>query len=329
MKNNNEFNSFMIKSFRTDDESVIKGTKKIRYYYTSPSAFLSIIDKRQIRFTDIRYLNDKSEGVYLIKLIINFFEKYKNEYQYSRELFFNLIKLHSIKELEELNVTKIDYNMPMPYMEQRHFVFCMSAKQDSLNMWNYYVNNGNYQGYNIGFSVNKFLKTFDINVDKFIDPFTVYYGDVLYKEAEQYKEIKSFFDLIEKKLSKSHTKQEYDYFLIQIRNYIESNEAFFKNPAFESEKEFRIVIEIADERVHRPKNNYAGENNKQIEDEFTVKNGLIVPFLLVKFDCNAITNVTISPITEFGIAKESVKELLENKIGSNIEVKKSDIPIRF
>ena len=57
MKNNNEFNSFMIKSFRTDDESVIKGTKKIRYHYTSPSAFLSIIDKRQIRFTDIRYLN--------------------------------------------------------------------------------------------------------------------------------------------------------------------------------------------------------------------------------------------------------------------------------
>ena len=88
--------------------------------------------------------------------------------------------------------------MPIPYMEQRHFVFCMSAKQDSLNMWNYYVNNGNYQGYNIGFSVNKFLKTFDINVDKFIDPFIVYYGDVLYKEAEQYKEIKSFFDLIEK-----------------------------------------------------------------------------------------------------------------------------------
>ena len=46
-----------------------------------------------------------------------------------------------------------------------------------------------------------------------------------------------------------------------------------------------------------------------------MKNGLIVPFLLVKFDCDAITNVTISPITEFGIAKESVKELLENKIG--------------
>ena len=33
--------------------------------------------------------------------------------------------------------------------------------------------------------------------------------------------------------------------------------------------------------------------------------------------------------TEFGIAKESVKELLENKIGCNIEVKKSDMPIRF
>lgn len=84
----------------------------------------------------------RSNGLYrhirtskeIIRNLLNDFEKYKNEYQYSRELFFNLIKLHSIKELEELNVTKIDYNMPIPYMEQRHFVFCMSAKQDSLNM---------------------------------------------------------------------------------------------------------------------------------------------------------------------------------------------------
>lgn len=88
MKNNNEFNSFMIKSFRTDDESVIKGTKKIRYHYTSPSAFLSIIDKRQIRFTDIRYLNDKSEGVYLIKLIINFLKNIRMNTNIPENCFF-------------------------------------------------------------------------------------------------------------------------------------------------------------------------------------------------------------------------------------------------
>lgn len=329
MKDDNNFNSFLIKSFKTDDKTVVDNTKKIRYHYTSPDAFLSIVKDQRVRFTDIRYLNDKSEGIYLIKLIINFFEKYKKEYPYSSEAFFYLIKYHSIEELKELNVAKIKYNMPMPYMEQRHFVFCMSTKQDSLNMWNYYVNNGSYQGYNIGFSVNKFLKTFDISTKTHIDPLLVLYGEVLYKENDQNKEIAMFFDFMERNLKSHHDKKDMYYAVIEIRNFIESKGAFFKNPSFESENEFRIVIEIADARVHKKKDLYAGENNKEIEDDFTTKNGLIVPFLSVKFDYDAINSVTISPITEFDIAKDSVKELFYKKSNYDIDVKKSNIPIRF
>lgn len=328
MNNDSTFTSPLIKSFQTDDK-IENNTKKIRYHYTSPSAFLSIIENQRVHFTDIRYLNDKSEGIYLIKLIIEFFENHKNKYSYSSELFFNLIKEHSIEDLKNLNISKIKYIMPVPYMEQRHFVFCMSTKPDSLNMWNYYVNNGSYQGYNIGFSINKFLKTFDINVDKTIAPFTVYYGEVLYKESKQYKEISDFFDNLELKLKHNTDESKLSLRTIEIRNFIESKGAFFKNTAFESENEFRIVIGIADARVHRQKDHYAGENNKEIKDEFTTKNGLIIPFLSVKFDYDAINNITISPITEFEIAKDSIRELLNKKSSNKIEINKSNLPIRF
>lgn len=77
------------------------------------------------------------------------------------------------------------------------------------------------------------------------------------------------------------------------------------------------------------KNHYAGENNKEIKYEFTAKNGLIIPFLLVKFDYDAINNITISLVTEFEIAKESIRELLNKKSNNKIQINKSSIPIRF
>ncbi len=36
------------------------------YHYTSANALLSIIQKRELRFTDRFYLNDKSEGTYVL-----------------------------------------------------------------------------------------------------------------------------------------------------------------------------------------------------------------------------------------------------------------------
>ena len=56
------FQSHNIKGFSSEsnfDESI---NKKIVYHYTSPKAFLSILENKQVWFTDVRYMNDKSEG---------------------------------------------------------------------------------------------------------------------------------------------------------------------------------------------------------------------------------------------------------------------------
>ena len=69
-----DFNSFLIKSVHSTSQgfSTVGGDNEqedIVYHYTSPDAFLSIIQNQAVRFTDIRYLNDKTEGIYFVKLL--------------------------------------------------------------------------------------------------------------------------------------------------------------------------------------------------------------------------------------------------------------------
>lgn len=337
------FNSFLIKSFQPGISEVDEIKKLTTYHYTSPNAFLSIMETQSIRFTDIRYLNDKSEGIYFIKVLLDFIEKHSGKYPYFEEVINRLIKGNNIGLIKRLEVTNIEYNdVPrMPYVPKRVFVFCTCTEADSLNMWNYYVNNGSYQGYNIGLRVIDLLKTFDTPETNQMDAFIVRYGKVLYKEKDQFAEIQRLAEETEKyiafaSIDDTNRETKIKYAQIDLRNYIHSCGAFYKHPKFESEQEFRIIIEIAEERVPRKIDSnrsqaekYFGENNKKIVEGFTTKCGLIVPFLSVVLPKNAIFRVTMAPMVEFGIAKKSVKELLSVEKISGVQIHKSSIPIRF
>ena len=80
------FHSPLIKSFSSRNNEEDDVLNKIVYHYTSPSAFLSIIQSQTLRFTDIRYLNDKSEGIYFVKLLLDFMDSYRNEYPLFNEV---------------------------------------------------------------------------------------------------------------------------------------------------------------------------------------------------------------------------------------------------
>ena len=118
-------------------------------------------------------------------------QKHSGKYSYFEEAINRLIKGNNIGLIKRLEITNIEYNdVPrMPYVPQRVFVFCTCTEADSLNMWNYYVNNGSYQGYNIGIRVIDLLKTFDTPETNQMDAFIVRYGKVLYKEKDQFAEI--------------------------------------------------------------------------------------------------------------------------------------------
>ena len=320
------FNSFQIKSFVPKEEKSPTIESDIVYHYTSPEAFLSIVKNNKIRFTDIRYLNDKTEGVYFVKLLLDFMDENKGNYPYFNEVVNRLLKGNDLRKIKNLETSNIEFaEIPkLPYVKERVFVFCTCTEADSLNMWNYYVNNSNYQGYNIGFRISNLLKAFDTPKENTIDSFTVHYGKVLYTPKEHYAEIKCLAERIEKDITfhqndgQGVTELDLSYAQIRLRNYIDSLGKFYKHPKFKSEEEFRIILEIADKRIPRKDigaEHYFGIYNKKLQYDFCAKQGLVVPFLEVTFPDDAIYRITIAPTTEFEIAKEGVKELLyESKI---------------
>lgn len=319
--NNYDYSSAYINKF--SQSTVIKKSSN-QYHYTSPDAFLSIIKNESVRFTDIRFLNDRSEGIYLVKLMCDYFKKYPQRFPRVENAFNDLIKENKYSDIQNLKVTNVKYTPALPISNVRHFVFCMCKKCDSLHMWNYYVNNGLYQGYNIGINIQCFLETFKMGKNA-LDPFLVYYGNVLYNKKQQFDELENIFTELEQE-------KNFCYISVKLKMYIDTFCAFFKSSKFSDEKEFRIVIEINDSRVNRINKNsekYIGSNNKYIKYDFCVKNGIIVPFLTVKLIKDSFKRITISPIMESQITQESIRELLNANDYKGCRVYQSTIPIRF
>lgn len=322
---------FMIKEFGSEKNS--EKSPLNLYHYTSPNAFLSILKNKALRFTDARYMNDKSETLYFLKVLVEFVENRPNTYPLFNEAVNELLKGNSFEGIKSLSLNEVIFNeVPkLPYKPSRHFLFCMCSECDSLNMWNYYVNNGFYEGYNIGFNIEKLLNTFKVEEENVVDAFLVYHGKVLYKEKQQMLEIEQLAKTIESKRNNWEDKA-LSYAILKLRSYIDAQGLFFKSNKFESENEYRIVICIADERIAHSEHEsrkYLGYNNKKMYEDFCVKRGLIVPYLNVVVPQEAISRITVSPITEFDIAKKSIKELLLASGYSSVPIYQSRIPIRF
>jgi len=58
-------------------------------------------------------------------------------------------------------------------------------------------------------------------------------------------------------------------------------------------------------------------------------NGLIVPYIAVEFEKDALSTIHMSLMTEFQIAKESLRELLNDSHYYGVRIWESGIPIRF
>ena len=335
-----KFVSPNIQCFTTDDD-ILADKHKIKYHYTSPDALLSILTQKKIRFTDSRFMNDKSETLYVVKVLLDFIEQYKSKYPYCAEVVNDLLKKNDFEKLQNAQATSVVFTQikGLPYHRSRKFLFCTCNEADSLNMWNYYVNNGMYQGYNIGFNMEKLLSTFDGEENNKLDAFLVYYGNVLYDEKKQMieieaavRDVESYIHRYMKTEDKPDREKAFAYGQIRLQYYLDTVGTFFKHPKFKSEDEYRIAIEILDERIPHSleeASKYFGVHNRTMVEEFHTKKGLIVPCLSVHLPENSISRITVSPITEFEIAKSSIKEILDINGFKGVPIWQSTIPIRF
>ena len=307
---------------------------KIVYHYTSPDGFLGILSGQSLRFTDISYMNDRSEGIYFVKVLLDYLAKNENRFPLCEDVINNLLDKNSFDDIRRLNITKIKYN---PKWNNKHkpvrsFVFCTCSDADSLNMWNYYVKNGSYQGYNIGIRVESFLEYIGRMLPN-NDSTSVYYGRVLYNLKKQEEEIEQLLINMEDDMDESlrNDTANMDVMMWYLKRYIELYGVFYKHPKFEGEKEYRFVIEAEEKDGYRLPFDSKEVNNegKSIKEDFCVKNGIIAPYLTVPFGRDTISRVYISPMTEFDIAKRSIKELSYRKNYRVFAIYQSKIPIRY
>lgn len=276
------------------------------YHYTSPEAAKSILGYGKLRLTDRYYLNDYSEGRYVLQLCLDNIDILipNNE----------KLKKYFMKILDERKycVQRDDF-----YVYQCSF----SMKRDSLCMWNYYTKGEGIQGYCMRFS---FDNTKDIGSQILKPQITfkdkeqrIYAGKIIYNKEQQLEIVKGLIDYF---LSFDIESKE-DFVLSYLVDKIVQQGIFFKKECFSVEEEYRLAII---QNVDDDGKFYAIKDKR----EFCVKNGMFVPYVDISFLAEKLTEIMMSPTLEEEIVKQSIKMLCANKY-KNITIVPSEIPVRY
>ncbi|MDF2512378.1 MAG: hypothetical protein K0S04_2244 [Herbinix sp.] len=319
-----------IRSFDPNKDSLNKGRSTITYHYTSPIGAKAILGSNSIRFTDCQFLNDKSEYIHIRKPLLQALEAIQdNLFDASiPDMIYNLFNDNYETELLVVSPrSDISPELKFHFIKQRYYIFCTSSLKDSLNMWNYYVKDGNYLGYNLGLSINGILKSFSALKDENVE---LLYGKVMYKESEQIRYLKDGITEIDRSLQTelrgindiASRDEIYDKAKGQILDFLESARLFFKDEAFKDEDEFRFVIKLPLD--------YIKKNNSALTAGYDLKGGIIVPYCTLTIEKASYKSVTLSPMLDKELAKQGLNRfLIDCNYENKLEINQSEIPIRY
>lgn len=277
------------------------------YHYTKPEKLLNILKSASIRFSNALYLNDKDEIAYSYKLIVKLIDETPN----LETDVFEKIKNHFISKYKHIIDGEIDSKIELEY-----FTTSFSSENDNLTLWNNYSKGKSYTGYNIGFNKDLLIK------DMIKKEFHPIYGSVIYDTKKQAKILTSIFKKWNtqiKNLSKTRKNYEVHLFdlIFELIDILSIVSLFFKNPQFNNEKEYRIVLVNGVDIK-------SAKQTKIIE-----KNGLFIPYIEYNFSHNTVSNVNIGPTLDERIFYASTNRMLMNYGYENIDVRKSKIPLRY
>ena len=242
--------------------------KRIYYHYCSVDTFFNIMQTSTIRLGNPLFMNDSAEIICLLELLKNYVAKNKN----CPEI---LKKWSLIKQMINKLLQKID----LP------FIFCLSKGNDVLSQWRSYADDG--KGVAIGIDVNRLLK---------LDTELLTGKDIIYDDKEQMKlleqkklddSLDDFIEELEMVLPGENETEIYSK-VRKVASYILNEAIICKNPAFEEEREFRILCSPSK----------VSEKSMVSEIKFRSNNKQILPYREIYFDGYAheiIQNITIGP----------------------------------
>ena len=257
------------------------------YHYTSLETFFKIFNTKEKKITfwatNAYYMNDPKEIEYSFKLFIDsleFFEKETNIKDNKLSDFFKKTDMHN--ELFKM------FGDP--------FLISFSESFDDLSMWRFYGKNGD--GVSIGIDreyLIEFSKTNESPNTNLIK--------CIYEEEKLLKELKLFWinnysyfpsNLSEKTLSHQN---ENLIFLIQKIAFIAKQNSYLP------EKEWRLC---------------KSEVNKK-NMNFTFKNNVLLPYIKLEFDREAVKEIVLGPCLNNELTKKSMDIFLENNNFNNLK----------
>lgn len=294
-------------------DKYIKNTPTRIYHYTSPEVLNSILSKKALRFTDRNYLNDYSEGRYVMKLC-------KNGSVYS------LLS----EELQEQFNKLCDEMCNNPLKKKVPTYQCsFSLDDDSLPMWNYFSKNGGLKGYNVSFLSSDLInniKTSSYNNE--VDDeqkLRVFGGKVIYEEDEQMRIINNIISNFASVISGVEDKGIKLMAVGLLVDKLLFVGSFFKANCFNYENEYRLLI-MPTVKICGNKSEY-WIIDKNVES-FT-KNGLIIPYIDLEFRKQDLISIGVSPTLEYDEVKSNLLNALFIYSYNNVEINKSTVPVRY
>lgn len=301
------------------------------YHYTSPDGLLGILERGAITLWFSRYdfLNDTSEG-----------QDIQKQYDIAcKELLKQNIIDNSIFlliESAEPNDTGpfgFPYNQktagdPVAIMSTEQyetFVCCFSAKQDLLPMWNYYIKENHYQGYNFGLNPKMFEDNDYNRRSGFFEKngyMKINVGKVLYKDEEKQRILQNRIAILCNYYRFTRDSENLKKNLITMLNNLRM---LFKDKAFEHEEEIRAFL-------FRPLSipEHVNCNYELPQIRYRSQSGVVVPFVSVQFYRyhHYLINITVGPMANQSSATDSIKLMLKEK-GYSADVNKSEVPVRY
>jgi Protein of unknown function (DUF2971) len=190
------------------------------YHYCGQEAVLGILSSQQIRFSDVQYLNDKSEYKYGVDLVLDNIKKLQSDDNNDRQHTF-------------LSLLYDTYQRPL---SKTIFVACFCETENVLSQWERYAHKST--GYSLGF--------------KFTENLLLGFGDdkacrawilkVIYQQVEQNQIIRSSLKGLLKYLESPNSNPNtcINYFINTVDSWLYA----FKDSFFKEEKEWRILINL-------------------------------------------------------------------------------------
>lgn len=298
------FNGYDFQSLVAENCSLDKSV----YHYMTISTLMEILSNKKLRFSNRLYLNDYSEGKYVLDLCIKQIDKiWPTTQNYQKEEF-----------LEELHILSEHLNNKQFHIYQASF----SLYGDHLTMWNYYAKG---DGANMEFSLHALEESFK---KRFLDdvqwPVGFLHGPVIYDMTQQ-------IEILNKLLAGFATSDsivnEWYMFVAWAVLYVG---IFFKHKGFQDEREYRIAYSLFfdQEQCLTLRSN---EEGKPYFVNVYQRENMLVPYIDIDFDIKAIEGITLSPRLETENISDGLQiALRQNGFDSNkIHISKSKIPVRF